>query len=256
PRLPMGTAPPTIDSLRPTAVGHHLAPFSGLWPCFSRSAWPRGGWLLLRALDEHGRGWWQRREITAVLTGSATAVLTGETSHPPLCTPRYLRQLLAQGEGLFWRQDEAGKVWLRGQAKVAADLGLRRLRGRAVSLPLDILYRPIGELRAHLYASFHSGRGAEAGPISRETLRDLSGASPRTQQTYERRARVRVQPCLAVGEPATAANLQAHACSTGRAAFTFTDPLGQRARPGGAIRRVARPTVTTAPTPPGATHAD
>ncbi|MBK7180759.1 MAG: hypothetical protein IPH82_26880 [Chloroflexi bacterium] len=208
-------------------------------------------WLLLRALDEHGRGWWQRREITAVLTGSATAVLTGETSHPPLCTPRYLRQLLAQGEGLFWRQDEAGKVWLRGQAKVAADLGLRRLRGRAVSLPLDILYRPIGELRAHLYASFHSGRGAEAGPISRETLRDLSGASPRTQQTYERKARVRVQPCLAVGEPATAANLQEHAWQHGRAAFTFTDPLGQRGRPGRSYQARRLPNCYHGPHPTG-----
>jgi hypothetical protein len=50
------------------------------------------------------------------------------------------------------------KVWLRSQAKVAAALGLRKLRGRAVELPLSVLLGPIGDLRAHLYASFHSSR--------------------------------------------------------------------------------------------------
>ncbi|MBK8935177.1 MAG: hypothetical protein IPM76_23250 [Chloroflexi bacterium] len=62
---------------------------------------------MLRALDEHGRGWCGAAGDNGRLDRvSATAVLTGETSHPLLCTPRYLRQPLAQGEGLFWRQDE------------------------------------------------------------------------------------------------------------------------------------------------------
>ena len=73
---------------------------------------------------------------------------------------------------MFWQQDEAGKacpepaerVWLCGQAKVAAALGLRHLRGKTVELPARLLFAPIGELRAHLYASFHSGRGAAAAP--------------------------------------------------------------------------------------------
>jgi hypothetical protein len=38
-------------------------------------------------------------------------------------------------------------------AFTAAALGLRKLRGRAVELPLSVLLGPIGDLRAHLYAS-------------------------------------------------------------------------------------------------------
>ena len=181
-------------------------------------------WLLLRALDSEGRGWWARGEITAVLTDPA--------SPTALCTPRYLRQLLAAGEGLFWRQDKQGKVWLRGQAKVAASLGLRRLNGRAVELPLSVLFQPIGELRAHLYASFHSGRGEEAGPISRETLRDLSGVSPRSQQSHEKRARVEARPCLAVGPAGTAVAVEEYAWQHGPAAFSFTDTRGRFGGPG------------------------
>jgi hypothetical protein len=158
--------------------------------------------------------------------------LTDPASATALCTPRYLRQLLAAGEGLFWRQDKQGKVWLRGQAKVAASLGLRRLNGRAVELPLSVLFQPIGELRAHLYASFHSGRGEEAGPISRETLRDLSGVSPRSQQDYEKRARVEARPCLAVGLAATAVAVQEYAWQHGPAAFPFTDRRGRFGGPG------------------------
>jgi hypothetical protein len=181
-------------------------------------------WLILRALDSEGRGWWERGEITAVLADPA--------SPTTLCTPRYLRQLLAQGEGLFWRQDGQGKVWLRGQAKVAAGLGIRRLNGRAVELPLSVLFQPIGELRAHLYASFHSSRGEEAGPISRETLRDLSGVSPRAQQAYEKRAGVEARPCLAVGPTATVVTVQECAWQHGPAAFPFTDSRGRFGRPG------------------------
>ncbi|MBK8989827.1 MAG: hypothetical protein IPM39_27830 [Chloroflexi bacterium] len=186
-------------------------------------------WLLLRAYDRDGRGWWARTEVTAVFTD--------ESSPTCFCTPRYLRQLLARGEGLFWWQDAVGKVWLRGQAKVAAGLGLRRLSGRMVELPTPILLQPIGDLRAHLYAAFHSGRGEDAGPISRESLRDLSGASPRAQQGYEKRAGVRVQSCLAVGgavggAAASGAALQEYAWQHGRATFTFHDRRGRHGRMG------------------------
>jgi hypothetical protein len=63
-------------------------------------------------------------------------------------------------------------------------------------------------------------------------LRELSGVSPRTQQTYDVRAEVEVQPCLALGSLATASNTQSHAWQHGRAAFTFTDHQGQQGAPG------------------------
>lgn len=190
-------------------------------------------WLLLRWLDSDGRGWLERAAIFAACTD--------KTSPTYLCTPRYLRQLLAAGEGLFWQQDAAGRacpelaerVWLRGQVKVAAGLGVRRAQGRNVEMPVAILFAPIGQVRAHLYASFHSGRGETAAPISRETLRDLSGASPRAQQGYERRARVQAQGCVAVGAAVTAvSDSQEHAWQHGRAAFTITDHGGHYGRAG------------------------
>jgi hypothetical protein len=181
-------------------------------------------WLLLRALDGAGRGWLNRADIEAALADP--------DSPSYFCTARYLRQLLAAGDDLFWQREGSDKVWLRSQAKVAAALGIGRLRGRAVELPLDVLLGPIGDLRAHLYASFHSSRGEEAGPISRESLRQLSGVSPRTQQTYDVRAEVEVQPCLALGSLATVSNTQSHAWQHGRAAFTFTDHQGQQGAPG------------------------
>jgi hypothetical protein len=102
-----------------------------------------------------------------------------------------------------------------------------------VELPLDILLGPIGDLRAHLYASFHSSRGESAPPISRASLRQLSGASPRTQQAYDARAEVDVQPCLALGSVATVTSSQENAWQHGHAAFTFTDHQGKQGAAGG-----------------------
>jgi hypothetical protein len=198
-------------------------------------------WLLLRALDEAGRGWLNRTDIEAAFADP--------DSPSYFCTTRYLRQLLAAGDGLFWQREGSEKVWLRGQAKVAAALGIDRLRGRAVELPFKILFGPIGDLRAHLYASFHSSRGEEAGPISRAALRELSGVSPRTQQSYDARAEVEVQPCLALGSLATASNTQSHAWQHGRAAFTFTDHQGKQGAAGSSYQAHRLPNRYIGPHP-------
>lgn len=120
---------------------------------------------------------------------------------------------------------------------MAAGLGVTRLHGRAVLLPLPVLFQSIGQVRAHFYASLHSSRGEGAAPISRETLRALSGASPRAQQAYDRRARVQAQGCVAVGAAVTAvSDPQEHAWQHGRAAFTLTDTQGRHGRPGRAYQ--------------------
>jgi hypothetical protein len=41
---------------------------------------------------------------------------------------------------------------------VAFGLGVERLSGRPVALPLEALLNGIGRFRAELYAAFHSGR--------------------------------------------------------------------------------------------------
>ncbi|MBX3061248.1 MAG: hypothetical protein KF770_32735 [Anaerolineae bacterium] len=138
-------------------------------------------WLLLRHLDGAGCGC---LPLTAV-----QMTLTGRESPLRLCGPRRLRQLLQQGNGLFWQRDRE-RLWLAGAVKVAARLGVGRLTGRPVALPLAVLRQPIGLVRAHLYASFHSsrngcGRGEETGqPISRAALTAVSGVSRRSQHAY------------------------------------------------------------------------
>ena len=83
----------------------------------------------------------------------------------------------------------------------------RKLAGKPVALPLAVLLGPIGDVRAHLYASFHSSRtktertGSASSLISRATLTDLSGVSPRTQQAYEKKAGVTVKRNLAPAHP-------------------------------------------------------
>ena len=184
-------------------------------------------WLLLRYLDKTGRGWLVPEEVRRVLTD--------EISPFYLCGERQLRKLLAQGDGLFWQRDE-GHIWLVGLVRVAAALGVEKLSGRPVALPLKLLLGPIGTVRAHLYASFHSGRtqtertGSRSSPISRATLTDLSGVSPRTQQSYERKAGVTVKRNLAVGSAIGAVCAQEQAWQHGKALFPFTDFRGRQGK--------------------------
>lgn len=185
-------------------------------------------WLLLRALDAAGCGC---LPLTAV-----QSALTGRESSLRLCGPRRLRQLLQQGNGLFWQRDKT-HLWLAGAGKVAARLAVTRLVGRPVELPLAVLTQAIGLVRAHLYASFHSSRGGTGigdggNPISRAALTAVSGVSRRSQHAYERRARVRVVRNTAIGPRLTPAIQQAIIWQQGTAVFVLTDKRGQQGRPG------------------------
>lgn len=178
-------------------------------------------WFLLRYLDEKGRGW--------ITVAEARQQLSEQTSSWFVCGWRQLRILLAQGDGLFWRR-EGERLWLCSLVKVAAALGLTRLSGHPVALPLSILTQPIGMVKAHFYASFHSGRNAEHQPIARATLCQLSGLSPQTQRSYEKRAGVRPQANFALGELATPENQEETAWQQGHAFFPFHDKNGQHGR--------------------------
>ncbi len=186
-------------------------------------------WLLLRHLDEAGRGW--------VAPDVARQALMRSDSPLYLCGERQLRKLLAQGDGVFWQRDEE-HIWLVGLVRVAAALGVEKLSGKPVALPLARLLGPMGEVRAHLYASFHSSRtrternGSTSSPMSRATLTDLSGVSPRTQQSYERKADVTVKRNLAVGSAVGAVCAQEQAWHHGKALFPFTDFRGRQGKVG------------------------
>ncbi|HIP73712.1 MAG TPA: hypothetical protein EYH05_20230 [Anaerolineae bacterium] len=121
---------------------------------------------------------------------------------------------------------------------MAYGLGVARLTGRPVAVPVTALAGGIGAARAHLYASFHSSRtketpqGAQSMPIARDTLAGLSGVGCVSQRTYERRARVKAQANFAVGDVAQEENRENQAWTKGRALFELKDYRGQQGRKG------------------------
>ena len=185
-------------------------------------------WLLLRAIDRDGRGW--------LSVEDARQRLTGKCSPYHICGWRRLRQLLAQGEGVFWHRDakarSAGpdRLWLFGAHRIAYKLDSGRLQGFPVELPISALLGGIQAVRAAFYATFHGGRDSK--PISRETLESISGIPGRTQLEYDRVARVERRRNIAIGERHTAENAQERAWRHGRAAFHFIDTEGWQGRAG------------------------
>ena len=186
-------------------------------------------WLALRYLDQEGCG--------VLRIDIITKHLTNKTSTLRLCCPRQLRNLLQDGEGVYWTRDKE-HIWLRSTTKVAHALGVERLTGRPVTLPVAALLDGIGTFRAHLYASFHGGRVKEnsrnqgSKPIARATLEQLSGATPQSQRAYERRVGVRVRPNFAIGGQATTENQQERAWQRGGAVFELTDHEGEQGQKG------------------------
>lgn len=179
-------------------------------------------WLLLRHLDSDGRGWLSLPEIRQRLTATNAELR--------VCGWRQLRNLLQNGEGLFWqRHDE--RLWLRSMTRVVARLGVSRLCGRPVAVPVHVLCQSIGTVRAHLYASFHSSRSADvtrpAMPIARATLKTLSGIGRHSQRHYERKVGVRRRPNYVLAGQVTPEEEQEHAWQHGRALFRFCDRKGR-----------------------------
>lgn len=182
-------------------------------------------WLLLRHLDTDGRGW-LRIDLAKERLTRAGAPLR-------ICGWRQLRNLLRAGEGVFWQRD-ATRIWLRSTIKVALALGVPRLTGRAVELPLQTLTAGMGMVRAHFYASFHSGRASErhpgSKPIARKTLARLTGVSRRGQRGYEKIAGIRAQTNYAIGPRVDAETEEELAWQKGQALFTLQDYRGYQGR--------------------------
>ncbi len=190
-------------------------------------------WLLLRHLDSNGRGW---LDMAAV-----RAQLTGKESPWRVCGWRQLRNLLAEGEGVFWvredgRQVNNGRIWLRSTKHVALALQVPRLALPPVALPVSVLTLPIGQVRAHLYAAFHSSRagktptGQPAAPIARDTISSLTHVIPRTQRRYEKAARVHTSHNFAIGGKASETALEEAAWQHGQATFRLNDKKGAQGK--------------------------
>jgi hypothetical protein len=178
-------------------------------------------WHLLRALDGNGRGWLSHEEARAAFTQAGSPLR--------FCGPRQLRNLIGQGDGRFW-DDDGERLWLRAPAKVAAGLGVARLDGRAVAAPLSAFTGGIAAVRAHLYASFHSGR--DGAPVARRTIAAKSGVAPRTQRAYDRAAKVGRSANFARGPRLDTEAAEALAWRKGPACFTWMDAEGAQGTKG------------------------
>jgi hypothetical protein len=206
-----------------------LYPDIGLGMLRRELAAPGRLWLMLRYLDKEGSG-----TLRIDITGQQ---LTRKDSPLRLYSRRQLRNLLQAGNGVYWTRDKE-HIWLRSAAKVAGALGVERLTGRPVALPITALLDGIGSFRAHLYAAFHSGRtketpyGEQAAPIARETLAGLSGVGRSSQRAYEQQTGVEVQANFAVGEAATEENQENRAWKQGQALFELKDCCGRQGRKG------------------------
>jgi len=187
-------------------------------------------WLLLRYLDENGRGW--------VTEFEAQMHLTTKTSPTRIFGKRQWRNIIKKGDGIFW-QRENGRLWLNSVGKTAAALGVWQLNGQPVKLPVSGLTGKIGTVRAHLYAAFHSSRTVvrsgdqpQSKPIARASLSARFNISPRTQRSYERKARIKSHKNYAVGAKNASGRTEKAAWQHGTAVFPFVDHLGKHGRPG------------------------
>lgn len=177
-------------------------------------------WLLLRAIDSQGRGWLRVEDVRYQLTA--------KDSPWRVCGWRRLRQLLHQGQDIFWQRDTQDRLWLRGTHRIAFALNSGRLQGFPVELPIRELLGGIQGIRAAFYASFHSGRDNK--PISRQTLNQVTGIAERTQRSYDQVARVNRQQNIAIGERYTQERVQERAWTQGRGVFRFVDTRGLQGR--------------------------
>lgn len=206
---------PSVEEVETGWVKLH--PTIGLGILRSKLAAPARVWLLLRWINKSGSGW--------VNLKHARHLLCDQESSLKVCSWRHLRTLLAQGEGRFWNRRD-GRIWLRSIPKIAHSLQIERLSGHPVNLPINALLQSIGQIRAHFYASFHSGR-SHANPISRAALRRISQVSPRSQRNYEKRTRVRKKRNYAIGPKLTDENAQNQGWLHGSACFKWHDRQGR-----------------------------
>jgi hypothetical protein len=182
-------------------------------------------WLLLRLLDQQGRGWVDLQEARDAFCSTASPLR--------FCSRRHLRGLLAGGEHLFWSLGR-GRVWMRSTARLAKALDVEHFGGRDVSLPVRVLVGGIAQVRAHLYAAFHSGRSGK--PIARRTIQYKSGVAPRTQRLYDHHAGLEKRANYALGPQIGSEAAERIAVVQGPAAFVRR---GKRGHNGEARRFLA-----------------
>lgn len=129
--------------------------------------------LVARALfstASGGVGWISRRRALELLSACGIQ-------------QRSARRVLTDGLGRFWLDDGCGRLWLRAEWRVAAALGVERVR-RAHIVPAERLTGPLPGIRATLLACLYAPQDGGR-PLSRKLVEQLTGLSERTQRRLE-----------------------------------------------------------------------
>jgi hypothetical protein len=188
-------------------------------------------WLLMRFLDkEKGEGRVSVEDLRRALT---------QRDSPYYCFGwKRLRQILANGDSIFWRRDKKQGTYIHyfGEARVTLHCGLKNLRGWAVSIPVQELSQPIKKIRSLFYDALHSARGdGYQKPITRRSLSKQGYGDKRTQRDYEKvRGIGREEQFVKLGtynrlawRQAQAEDREAAHERIGGPAFTFVDYQGR-----------------------------
>lgn len=148
-------------------------------------------WLALRHIDDDGRGW-----LATETAQDAFCVEQGTNSTYLYKKPR-LRQLLAEGNGIYWRLDgDNQRIFYLKEARLAQALGARQLTGRHVAISAEHIFTNIQTFRAHCFAAWLANR---ENPISQLTIEQLTGITARTQLRYCKLAGIATTDNLSIG---------------------------------------------------------
>ena len=175
-------------------------------------------YLLCRALDLAGSG--------VVDLDRVKLYYTLKDSPYYLYTSKRLRQILAAGTGIFWERHTEGRLWLKSPDKIAAALDVDHIAGTPVALPVWPLLDSHKDAAAAFYGAWHAARGDDPNPISRGTIRKVTGACKSSQIVYEELADVQARRNIAIVGDATKEGMQSAAWRFGHV-FKFKDHAGK-----------------------------
>ena len=192
-------------------------------------------YLLCKALDVAGSG--------VVALDQVRRYFVGQDAPYKAFGARRLRQILAEGRGVFWQRYTDDKLWLASPGRLAVALGVGRLDGAPVAVPVWAIWGGHHEAAAAFYSAWHAGRGDDPNPVGRAALVELTGAAASTQRTYDHTAEVQRQRNIAIVGDATKEGMQDAAWRFGRGVFKFRDHVGKMGRRGWVYAAASMPST-------------
>lgn len=231
--------PPVSSSVTPQTHRPFLRIFGHVCDAIYRQnlASPGRVWLLLRYLD-------QAQGTGRVALSTVKEALTHKENPLACLSWKRLRQILQEGENIFWHRSAEGEmVYYHSEVRVALTLGLKRIGGWAVQIEVSELVQPIQNIKALFYDAFHSARGDGLNmPITRHMMDGRGQGDRRTQRKYEAQRGIQNQANYAhVGRYSPAkwqqAKLTPADMRVGGPAFIFVDYEGVLGQQPGRLNR-------------------